>query len=554
MPHTINRKSLDRNTIVMLQRTAGNRAVQRLLAGQTTATYAENDSRPPLAEAVAQISHPAADLHAQTTPVQRQFAVPQEASTLPESSPPSRELGQVLPALSKSSEAVRRSVAYGAVQRGILGAIGTGLKYLGKFALRTVLGPFYKLYLYFRDRKTKPHKIAPNFTRYKAMLQNGGAGAVATFGQGGSLAAGLGMLSDSFLDELSGFCGWATLITTLLGLIPGAQPLLGVAAMLGTITAVTMLTRLGISSLLSSWSTIRAKLLWDKLPQQVDPASPDLQSYLAVAQQFQTSGMGVMKGSALIGASGLAAGMMTGGSLGSFNTGSATTAMLGKVSPNLNQGFSAGLNTMQHPGLGPSGSQVTGSAVQNGTTAGVLGVANMREYSERTGKATNAFTRKQGEADDLATHNQFALSSTLIPKSELPKPWSGAGFGGTVKAILGTIGAVLNPLNILIGTLYTVYKIFSGVRSALGAIWSGIKSLVSKFSKWRAKKSQAQPGPSAMLPEEDNDPGNEDAVLSIAALAEVDPIAQMDQGSLQAIEVMEEAGDQLEILREMAAH
>lgn len=454
---------------------------------------------------------------------------------------------------SKSSDAVQRAPASGRVQRGILGSIGSGIKSIGAFVLRTVLGPFYKIYLYFRDRKTRPEKIAPNFKRYKAMLQNGGAEAVATFGTGGTLAATLGMISESFLDELSNFCGWATLITTLLGLIPGAQALLGIAALLGSITAVTMLTRLGISSLLSTWSTIRAKILWDKLPQQVDPSSSDLKAYLTVAQQFQTAGLGVMKGSAIIGGSGLAAGMMAGGgSLSNFSTGSANSAMMGKVNPNLNQGFSTGLNTIHHPGDGPTGSQVEASAVQNGTVAAGLAVFNMREYNKRTGKDENAFTDKQDEANFIAGQNQIALSPTLIPKSELPKPWSGKGGGGTVKAILATIGAVINPLNILIGTLYTVYKIFAGVLSVLRAVWSGIKSLASKFSNWRGKK--AQQGPRAMAPEADNDPGDERAVMDIAALAEINPIDQFEQGNLQSVEVMEAAVDELEVLREMAAH
>ncbi len=491
--------------ILHLQRTVGNQAVQRIIAAQRQpaspasksqaqfkpVTSATTINRQPVSQVQrlegefeeslagmnrgsrAAVSDPAQD--------QEQYQMVQDMLNRPVN----QAMPQVAAAPAKKGFFRRAGDTIASGAKSVGGAIVSGAKSVGgalatgaQALLAAVFGPVYKLAAYLLTPRAE-RKPLFNDTREKmAMLKKGqqdpfGAGA------SGAIATGISFFANSFLSNVADFSGWLAFISGLLGLIPGAQPLLGIAAILGTVATLATVGSAGLNGLLSVWSGIYAKMLYNRLPDQISSDNPQFKQYMLTLNEFGVNTKAFFGGLQSVGIR-----AATGGLLGAESS-----LLKGQVDTDaFTRGAVKGLGTNYDPTQGyKTGSKaLLGDYGQKHNRAITLADKRQAAYSPiAIGGYGARVAGDKLKAKDEATNYQdkqrvkadHASGPVWYSKASLPTPG---------KTFVTQVEKGLSIVSKLVYVFKPIVALFQGVASLVG--W--IKGLFSSSKKQIAKQGQ----------------------------------------------------------------
>lgn len=478
--------SLTPTKILQLQRTHGNRYVQRLIQEQrqvarTTAiqrVVAQDEATVPVLEPALQQQE---DTH-NTSPILEPSERQEEAT---DRSP------VVTPAMALAAP-VQRTLSTsggGQIQRSFFGKLKSVLTNVGIALGKTVLGPFYEMIQYAvylnsgKNSQSRNIELHPFKDVKKYIASEKGS---ERYGPGGQIPLFLRMLSSGIFKKLISWTSWVALWTGLLGMIPGAQALLAVSAATSSVALVMQFAKTAIDMVLNTWSGVTAWVRYMNLPLTgLKLADDNVRLYLEAYKEYKKTRGEAVDNALKLGTGAILGGAATDAAGKSFTEG-ATKAFTG-VNPS--DAFGTAMSNMAtQSGADKAVSNVQdkmlAKEIANSATKEVAGNfgswmgkgrLNVRDATKDTTKYENVGTANFKSSPNL----QMLISNNLIDVQEgKTRKGTDAAFGGMRdelvgppgESLKGMLGGLVNPLGGIVFLFFSIAKAIQKAKAAKKAV------------------------------------------------------------------------------------
>ncbi len=489
--------SLTPAKILQLQRTHGNRYVQRLIQEQRQV------SRTAAAAVIQRVVAQEEETSPALEPAMEQQEITQEADPVLESVERREQVASAARDSVMTPAPLQRTFSNfqpgGQIQRGLFGKVKSVLANVGIALGKTVLGPFYEVIQYAvylnsgKNSASRNVELHPFKDVKKYLASEKGT---ERYGPGGQVLLFLRMLSSGIFKKLISWTSWLALWTGLLGMIPGAQALLAVTAATSSVALVMQLAKTAIDMVLNTWSGVTAWMRYMSLPLGgLKLADDNVKLYLEAYKEYKKT-----RGEAVDNALKLGTGAILGGAA-TDTVGKGFTEGATKAFTNVNPATAFG---------GAMGNMATQAGLDSAVHANELKYATKETVGAVTKEATGNFgswmgkgrlkvrdnTKENTKYENVGTEGfksspnaQMLISNNLINVDEAATRKDGFGgmrdelAGPPGESLKGMLGSLVNPLGGIIFLFFSIAKAIQKAKAAKKAVQDIAKEATKRTSK-----------------------------------------------------------------------